>query len=489
MKIELYDELILTGYSYIGNVIGIEDNMVLVKNIQESSYSLYKVDYNNMKWHLVTSANIGRIYFTGYGIYKIREANFGHLNFSKNKDIFQSTIDIDVAASIISKNGNTIMQLYDGGICNYYNIKKDDCVVITNSPNGTKYSFIKNDKLKFCCYGMILEYNGDNFIIENDDDIDLNYMLVNINEKSKKDLERNFIASNDIISKFSLYKIFEDKILTFENGNSQLIDFDGNKYPLFNSKYLNYENFFNSNTLLFKDRYALVVEDGKYGIINDKGIEIIKPQFKSLTLLKGGNYIFKENDKFEISNINSNYKKQVKYDEIIELDFNIFKVKLGDLYGLIDINSNIILDIKYKEISHFKGNILMAKDFDNKTYIFNNNIKLVYMTDENNVSIDSKDGLSLIRVDSKYTILKNEYVVLKNIAARKVIIATNNVLCVDGNFVNLDKLNLKYGLRIKDGYTTYEKTFKKKEKRDTYYNMVEKEKYVNNKIKRKFKQV
>ena len=484
MEIDLFNEIILKKQNYVGDIIGIDDDVVLVKNNVESSYSLYKIDYENMKCNLITTANIGRIYFTGYGFYKIREVTNNPLFKETNK---LALSDIEISAFLIDKNARKIMELDEGGICNYYNINKDDAVVITNSSNGTKYTFIKNNIVDFYTYCMIIDYKQNNFLMQNDNEDGINYMLVKINRKSKRDLEKSAISKDDIISEFSMYKKYENKLLILKNGIAELIDYSGNKYDLFKSEYLNYDNFSDVNTLNFKDKYAVVVMNNKYGIIDNKGKEIIKPQFSYLKMLNNGNYIFMDCNKYGISNINANYKKETIYDQIVVLDYNILRVKINDKYGVIDMNSNLLLDIKYKDISIFNDNILMAKTFDDVAYIYNNKLESIYSTKGSYINIISKYGINLIQSDSYYTIIKNNEIILNSIKAKKVFISNNDVISIDGYLLNINDVDMKYGLRVIDKNGTYEKAFKSVKKRNKYYDKLIEENIISSKVKRKFK--
>ena len=170
---------------------------------------------------------------------------------------------------------------------------------------------------------------------------------------------------------------------------------------IINTQYqsINYDN----NLKIF-----IVERTGKYGIFNEKGLEILKPEYDSIEVR--GIYIYIKKGE-EQSVIDTEAKKvDIPYDTTIEkTDNSNYFIKIeGNMYGIVDKNMNSLIDCKYDLIQIIKNTeILQAVNFKtNVTDIYNKNLEKVLEMNNANIEIDGE----IIKVYNE----TNEYILDKD---------------------------------------------------------------------------
>lgn len=113
------------------------------------------------------------------------------------------------------------------------------------------------------------------------------------------------------------------------------------------------DNFENKKAILY-DRLVVENEDGKYGVLNSKGEEVIGTRYKYIQFDEYNQEftITNNNEKVGIDYINGETKINIKYDEIKSIDKNegLYLIKTNDKYGVINNNERIIIHAEYDEI-------------------------------------------------------------------------------------------------------------------------------------------
>lgn len=119
-----------------------------------------------------------------------------------------------------------------------------------------------------------------------------------------------------------------------------------------------------NNNLWYEDNVLKIQKDGKYGLINYDGKELLKNEYDSIVPMEGikNALIIEKNGKFGISDNEGKIILDPIYLEIINLGKDnksgyIIK-KDNNLYGIIDYSKNEILESKYDNISKIHGNDL-----------------------------------------------------------------------------------------------------------------------------------
>lgn len=156
------------------------------------------------------------------------------------------------------------------------------------------------------------------------------------------------------------------------------------------------ENYDKNNNVWYENNVLLIEKNGKYGLINFDGKEILTPEYENIYTLKGienslitvkneklglvdalghevipnnyqeikslgsdtKKYIIKENDKYGIYDV-----LDCKYQEILALNNNkIYCVKESGKYKVINEKEEVVFTESFQEIKSIKDNIIVYKN-------------------------------------------------------------------------------------------------------------------------------
>ncbi|WP_158838307.1 WG repeat-containing protein [Polaribacter sp. L3A8] len=172
-----------------------------------------------------------------------------------------------------------------------------------------------------------------------------------------------------IIKKYGInneMKINENiKILVLKNGNYGV--FNKNKKILIEPLFFNITHWEKNNWFECKKYVKNYREKGvspHISVIYDLNGKLLKEiNLKLLEINEFGNLIVSDGKKRGILSGNFKLKIPVKYDWIIQLTSNRFRVILKDENGIVDSNNNLILDLKYRRLlGNFKRGFVFAED-------------------------------------------------------------------------------------------------------------------------------
>lgn len=214
-------------------------------------------------------------------------------------------------------------------------------------------------------------------------------------------------------SKTIIYPTYDDTIIipnskqpifictydvNYEDGTykTKVLDAKGKQIFKEYNKVLALENYDENNNVWYEDNVLLVEKDGKYGLINFEGKQILDTIYESIYTLKGvenslvtvkdgklglvdnsgheaipneyqeikilgkdtKEYIVKQNDKYGIYDV-----LDCKYQEILALNNNkVFCVKENDKYKVINNKEEVVFTESFKEIKGVKDNIVIYKN-------------------------------------------------------------------------------------------------------------------------------
>lgn len=122
------------------------------------------------------------------------------------------------------------------------------------------------------------------------------------------------------------------------------------------------ENYDNQHSIWYESGVLKVKQDGKYGLINNKGKEILPIEYNQITTLKGvqNSILIQKNDLVGICNNEGKIIIEPEYKEIkaIENDYKSGYIVINqeDQYGVIDFDKKVILETKYQEIQSIQAN-------------------------------------------------------------------------------------------------------------------------------------
>lgn len=121
-----------------------------------------------------------------------------------------------------------------------------------------------------------------------------------------------------------------------------------------------------ASDLMYEKSVLKFESDGKYGLINLDGKQILKPDYNSIEGLsyKEGELLVKKDEKYGIVNIKGNELVKCEYDKISVDNYYTeennykyagyivgIKTEEGYRYGYINVNGKLLLDMQYNEIS------------------------------------------------------------------------------------------------------------------------------------------
>lgn len=154
---------------------------------------------------------------------------------------------------------------------------------------------------------------------------------------------------------------YEDNVLrVYKDGKCGLVDFNGTE--LLPCEYDNIVSLKGVNSNL------LVTKDQKVGLVNEKGQTIIESNYKNiLTLEEGYNneyIVVNENDQYGLIGTSGKIIIEPKYEGIKYLKSqNIYAVKESGIWKAVNENAEIIIDGGYNDIVEANsGNIIIVKD-------------------------------------------------------------------------------------------------------------------------------
>ena len=200
---------------------------------------------------------------------------------------------------------------------------------------------------------------------------------------------------------------YEQNVLLVEkDGKYGLINFDGKE--ILDAVY---EKIY---TLKGVENSLITVKDEKLGLVDDSGHEVIPNEYQEIKTLGKDTkkYIVKQNDKYGIYDV-----LDCKYQEVLALNNSkVFCVKENNKYKLINENAEEVFTESFKEIKSVKDNIVVYKnskgytayDIETKEKLEKEYSALTYTSNDmfiaksgNNYGIINLDNE--IKVDFKYS--------------------------------------------------------------------------------------
>ncbi len=261
------------------------------------------------------------------------------------------------------------------------------------------------------------------------------------------------------------------------------VDYENNTYKtkVFNAKgkeiYTGYdkvnalENYDENHNLWYEENVLLVQKDGKYGLINFSGKEILDTNYDKIETLKGtkNSLLTEKNGKKGLVNCSGQEVVPNQYDEIKSLgkDTKAYIVKQDGKYGICGI-----LDCKYQEIKALNNKEVFCVKENDKYKVINQEEKEIF--NEKFDSIESiKDNVIVYKNKEQYSAY--------DIKENKKLDKTYQELKYTTNNLFIAKSDNHYGIvdingevKVKENYTAihfYEET--------NTYELQEKDKTLN----------
>lgn len=135
--------------------------------------------------------------------------------------------------------------------------------------------------------------------------------------------------------------------------------------------------------------------DGKYGVVNSKGIERIPFEYDNVVFF-GGALIVKLKNKFGVIDINKKIIIPIIYDDITPGQYeNFLWLREKKLWGIVNLNGNTVIPINYNKID-YSGGLFLVK-LGNKYGALDINNKQIVATVYDEIIHDQEENILLVR--------------------------------------------------------------------------------------------
>ena len=221
--------------------------------------------------------------------------------------------------------------------------------------------------------------------------IDPMYQEMIIVLNSKKDV---FLCTYDVNEKTGEYKT---KVINSKN-KEIYTDYDSVE-PL--------ENYSSSENVWYEKDILKVGKDGKYGLIDIDGKEILSLNYEKIETLKGleNSILVQKDGKLGLVNtsgatiIDTKYSKIKKYDN--DYKHGYITVDENKKYGLVSYAGSTILENKYEKINAIYGENYFVIEEEGKQKVIGSDGKIVLDSGFDKIAQINSDGVVFIK-DKKY---------------------------------------------------------------------------------------
>lgn len=161
-------------------------------------------------------------------------------------------------------------------------------------------------------------------------------------------------------------------------------------------------NYFSLNS--FSDGLAIFMIDSngaKYGAIDKSGAVIIKPRFEQLNNFNDGNAVVEMNRFYGVINNKGEYvvRPNAKYERIWDYSDGMAMFKTGDKYGFFNEQGDIAIQPKFIQASHFNNGLASVTTGD--TYQYINKSGVIAINAQYKFAMNFKDGLAIVKIGEK----------------------------------------------------------------------------------------
>lgn len=220
------------------------------------------------------------------------------------------------------------------------------------------------------------------------------------------------------------------------------------------------QNYNDNKELWYEENVLRVKKDGKFGLVNLDGTEILACEYDSVVALKGvkNSLVVKKDGKVGLVNIDGSIIVPVQYEDIVALtnDYqNGYIVKgLDGKFGIIKSDAQVALECKYEDIKNIRDNNMYVVKLDGKWKVLAED-GTVYLEDKVASAVSMNNGNVVIKENGKFGILNvytdskvpSEYEELVYMFEDKYIakkdgkfgvINTNNEVIVEFTYLNIE---------------------------------------------------
>ena len=178
------------------------------------------------------------------------------------------------------------------------------------------------------------------------------------------------------------------------------------------------DNYDSKQNVWYEDNVLRVSKNGKYGIINFEGKEILPCEYDEITALKGvkSNFIVKKDGNVGLINevgqtiVKTEYKDVIALKDEYKNEYII--INADNKYGLISTSGTVLIETKYDEVKYIGSLHLFAVKESDTWKLFDTETKNIVIDSGYKDIVEAKsENIVVINKDGKYGVLNKDYTV------------------------------------------------------------------------------
>ena len=176
------------------------------------------------------------------------------------------------------------------------------------------------------------------------------------------------------------------------------------------------DNYDSKQNIWYENNVLRVSKNGKYGIINYEGQEILPCEYEEITALKGvkANFIVKKDGNVGLINevgqtiVNTEYKDVIALKDEYKSEYII--VNTENKYGLISTSGATLIEAKYDEVKYIGSSHLFAVKEADTWKLFDTEVNEIVIEDGYKDIVEAKsENIVVVNEDGKYGVLNKDY--------------------------------------------------------------------------------
>ena len=168
----------------------------------------------------------------------------------------------------------------------------------------------------------------------------------------------------------------------------------------------------------YEDNILRVNKNGKYGIVNFDGQEVLPCEYDEITALKGvkANFIVTKDSKVGLVNelgqtiVNTEYKDVSALKDEYKSEYIVINEE--NKYGIISTSGTILIETKYDEVKYIGSSHLYAVKEDQTWKLFDTETKNIVIDGGYKDIVEAKsENIIVVNEDEKYGVLNKDFTV------------------------------------------------------------------------------
>ncbi len=129
---------------------------------------------------------------------------------------------------------------------------------------------------------------------------------------------------------------------------------------------------------VFNDGRAVVVKDGKYGIIDIDGNYIVNPRYEQISEITEGGAIFKENGLFGYMNSDGSVIIAARYESLSNFKKGLAVFSSDHKYGVVDRAATVVVNPEYENVSILDNGLIKISVSESEYYYVDKYGRTIY---------------------------------------------------------------------------------------------------------------